>query len=550
LKKARDVLIAIGLAMLVFVLYRKVTRLWWTYDDAYLLHLAIDHSVVDEFFNASVWPQKLFTPLVLAVYESDLTLFGLEPARWFAVHLAVFVLSALALYAALRLWFGPSRAGVAALLYAASVPICSLITEISGIHYFLGILFGSLATIAYVFALRRRDAAGPAAGDGGVPERRRLAGWTSAVSALLYLLAMLAKETIIPLPFLFVALPERDPRARAHYAAPHALALLVYFAWRRAVIGTILGGYGWAVDRGEWPALIASLPKKIVLACAGANVSVGIALIAIMLIGIAFIGKRGALLFVVALALAVGPIVPVSKEMQRRYALMPWLCWSIAFVAGAHRTKARGALLTAVPLLMLVANRQEWGYEFGRTLRMSDEARFFFEMPPDSLLRGPIVPPAAMGELNWLKTVHLRKPSGAAWFYDDYFLCTVPTLPSRAWEYQPSKCAVVEISRELPSIARRHCASMRNHAPLSASFDYRDSSLFWKFGPYTTGRYRVLLGNGVQAFDVPREDGFRMPGMSGIALRIRYDSPDGWFTYSPEIALDFVRQPRLNWSRR
>jgi hypothetical protein len=60
----------------------------------------------------------------------------------------------------------------------------------------------------------------------------------------------------------------------------------------------------------------------------------------------------------------------------------------------------------------------------------------------------------------------------------------------------------------------------------------------------------VLIANGVQAFDVPREDGFRLPDIPGISLRIRYDSPQGWVTYSPELALDFVRQPRLNWSRR
>jgi hypothetical protein len=68
---------------------------------------------------------------------------------------------------------------------------------------------------------------------------------------------------------------------------------------------------------------------------------------------------------------------------------------------------------------------------------------------------------------------------------------------------------------------------------------------------YIEGReiYAAVLGNGVQAFDVPRQDGFRLPDIPGISLRIRYDSPQGWFTYSDEIALDFVNQPRLNWQR-
>lgn len=534
--RKRDGLIAAGLVLLLVVLYRKVVRLWWTYDDVYLLHLAIDHTLADAFFDAAAWPQKLFTPLLMVVYEPSMAVFGLDPSRWFVLHLALAALSVIAFYAALRLWFAPSYSAIGAVLYAAAVPMCSLITELSGVHYFLGILLGSLTTIAYVLGLRR--------------ERVSL----TIVSSLVYLVAMLGKETIIPLPFLFLAFPERDFRRRAIYAAPHAIALVVYLVWRRAVIGTILGGYGWAIDRDEWPAMFLSLPQKIVLASAGANVTLGLVLIAIMLVGILFIGKRGALIFVVALALATGPILPVSKEMQRRYALMPWLCWSVAFIGGVRRAgrahhSAAIAILGVVPLLMIVVNRQEWGHEFGRTQRMSDEARFFFDMPPGSLLRRPTVPPAAMGELNWLKTAHLRKPSGAAWFYDDYFLCTANVAGKRAWEYVPERRMMVEITPDLTKLGERHCTSIRNDAPLSAKFEYRDSALFWEFGPYTDGKYRVLLANGVQAFDVPREDGFRLPDMPGISLRIRYDSPQGWTTYSPEIALDFVKKPRFEWKR-
>jgi hypothetical protein len=35
----------------------------------------------------------------------------------------------------------------------------------------------------------------------------------------------------------------------------------------------------------------------------------------------------------------------------------------------------------------------------------------------------------------------------------------------------------------------------------------------------------------------------------GLTLRVRYESPDGWVTYSPELALDFARQPDLVWHR-
>jgi hypothetical protein len=54
---------------------------------------------------------------------------------------------------------------------------------------------------------------------------------------------------------------------------------------------------------------------------------------------------------------------------------------------------------------------------------------------------------------------------------------------------------------------------------------------------------------GIQAFEIPRHDALNLPGMSGIAMRIRYDSPAGWTTYSPEIAIDFARNPVVKWRR-
>jgi hypothetical protein len=59
----------------------------------------------------------------------------------------------------------------------------------------------------------------------------------------------------------------------------------------------------------------------------------------------------------------------------------------------------------------------------------------------------------------------------------------------------------------------------------------------------------VLLGRGIDAWEVPRREAFRLPGVKGLSLRIRYDSPEGWVTYSPDIDLDFARQPDFTWHR-
>src|SRR5207249_3126374 len=80
---------------------------------------------------------------------------------------------------------------------------------------------------------------------------------------------MLAKEISVPLPLLLALLPEGEFRARIRGLVPHAFALLLYCLWRWWMLGTLFGGYGWAItDMGS---LIASLPIKIAAAFVGHN---------------------------------------------------------------------------------------------------------------------------------------------------------------------------------------------------------------------------------------------------------------------------------------
>ena len=76
---------------------------------------------------------------------------------------------------------------------------------------------------------------------------------------------------------------------------------------------------------------------------AGQGVVAGAILLSVIAIGVvaSLRNRRAIVLFLVALFLAAAPVIPVSKEMQRRYVVMPWLCLSIAFVAGVETTFRR-----------------------------------------------------------------------------------------------------------------------------------------------------------------------------------------------------------------
>ena len=91
--------------------------------------------------------------------------------------------------------------------------------------------------------------------------------------------------------------------------------------------------------------------------------------------------------------------------------------------------------------------------------------------------------------------------------------------------------------------ADAYCRSLRS-APLTAEFAYRDGNLLWKLGPYEAGEYSFILDDGVERFDVRRTDGYRN-GSPRMSLKVRYESPEGWVTYSPELNLDLVSSTGL-----
>jgi hypothetical protein len=532
-KRSTSVLFLLGV---VVVLYRKVTRLWWTYDDPWNVHVSLVRPWTDAFTQRDVWPQQLFTPLLLGSHEALLQFAGLDADSWYRVQLFLIGACAVALFFALRLYVGtlPSVAG--ALLFAAGPPLCSFATQLMVIHYLEAILLGTLAVIAYVLAFRRESAL------------------LEIVSAALYFAAMLAKEIAVPLPALLFFLPARDARVRLRHLLFHAIALAAYALWRWSIIGTIFGGYGWAIAPEELQRVLALLPWKVVLACAGAGIGVGVGAVALLGVGAgsALRTRRALVIGATTLLLSLAPIIPVSKEMQPRYVVTAWLWVCVAFAIGVTRlpTHARNALLVAAIAAVFVANRQEWTREYARSLRMSGEARAFMTLDGTSMLRAPAIPPAAMSELQWLKEEHLRGPKGAGWFYDDLFLCAgTPLQGKRVYEWVPRRREVVEVTARIPDLASGYCSAIRHTAPMRTEFRHRGEALFWRFGPYDKGRWSVIFGGGLQAFVVPREDGFRLTGVPGLTLRVRYEAPEGWVTYSPEIALDFVRQPNLVWHR-
>lgn len=486
---------ALILVVAAVALYRKAIRLWWTFDDPRNLHAAL-------------------TDTGTFAHELQLRLFGLDATRWYGAQLALLVLTVIAVYVALRLFVDWVPALCGAVLFLAGPPLCVAATQLMTMQALLSVFVCAIAVTLYVLAFRRQSFL------------------FEALSAIAYFVAMLAHVLTLPLPLLLLCIPDKPLRVRVRHSLFHAIALIVFIAWQRP---TFTNG-------------ARALPQTIVDAFAGDGLFFGLIALAVLAIGvvIALRSRRGLAIALAGIAVALLPVIGGTKEL-----FVPWL-WIVAtFTFGASQLKIspRIALFVVALATVVVANRQEWGSEYGRAKRMSDEARTFIELDGASLLRKPSIPPATMAELRWLKETHLHKALGTGWFYDDLFLCGRNLRGRRVYEYLEARKEVVEVTARIPDFASAYCASIRDDAPLRAEFHHRNDTLFWRLGPYADGRWSVLLDEGAEAFVVPREDGFRFANVPGVSLRIRYDSPEGWVTYSPEIALDFTRQPDFTWHR-
>ncbi len=503
------------------------------------MHYLLTHRPGWYLFDAAGFrgfPAKVFTPLLFLSLDVDRRLFGLASGPFYLHHLLVFALCPAVLYGVLRLWLPRLWSATGATIFSLGPAAASLAPLLMVRHYIEAILLAALAVAAWAK---------------GRP-------W---ISAVLYFAACMAKEIAVPLVVLLPLLPSpaggrpMDLRERLREALPLGNALTVYLGLRYAALGTFAGGYGFTADL---PGLALALPGKIAMEIVGgrfswAAVVLGITLVAGVL-AILLKGRRTVFLTVLALLLAILPVLPVSTKMEPRYAVPAWLVLAVAFAAGGRvledRSRRTAWALAAVALVSgLWLNRQDWSVRFVQAERMSAENRFLLGMSAGDTLRQPATLAASLKELEWMRQNAFHRPAGGSWFQDDLYLCLHRDLSGRIWGYDSTAHRVVDLTPRISSLRAQHCSSVRSSAQLRANFRVAEGNLLWELGPYPEGRYVFLLRDGAEAFEMPRSAGFQVAGLPELPLRIRYESPDGWTTYSPELRLEIREGVSVRWSR-
>jgi hypothetical protein len=519
-----------ALIVLAAFVFRKITRLWWMFDDPFLLNILKNANVAAVFRDANIYPSwtPLFNPFLLLSLKLDLMAFGPDARSFYMHQLAAFVLIPPMLYLLLRLWCSRVAAAVATVVFTIAGPTLDVVPMLMLRHYVEGAFFAIAAAMTYVIALRRQS-------------------WMlSVVSACLYFLAVGGKEIYAPLPLLLAVIPEGTVRRRLTSLIPHAIAASTYAIWRIVVLGPGFGPYGFVVRPHNRLWMLATLPFRAVRHFAGSGSVAGFVLLALVVGCATIVAVRvcaARLPIVTAIGVALVPILPVATQLNPRWTFVLWLLAASAVAFVDHALPPRSALpiLVIVLLAAIVANRVEWPREIRRFTRMSDEARVFANLGPDDIIRDAASPPVTLDELARLVGGHGRA------MYDDLALCANNRPIARVFQYDESQHEVRDVGKY---DIRASCRSIRS-MPFVAHVTFEEAgSFFWDLGPYRDGSYAFVLGDGKQAYDVPREGGFRSPNLPRLAIRVRYRSPAGWTTYSPQFYVDMRKRQPIMFERR
>lgn len=529
-------------------LYGPIIGGWWTNDDPQILKEAVSYAPWQYLFVPGIWQKYnsgLFTPVQILSFALDFSLAGFDPRFFYIHHLAALWSCSVMLYLVLRLWIPDLSAFAGALLFLVGLPIPETALQLMVRHYLEGLFFSLASIWFFATALRLKS------------------GRRAAFSAIFYLLAAASKEVYIPLPLLLFALPEGEWRGRIKILIPSLVLLCAHLLWRGFMLGELVGGLGEVNTIAEYPNAFPVLVRRAQVFLLGtAALSYGLILLGFVIISSAlFLRKRGsAFVFAASLVVSLAPVIPIASGsgLSSRHVLVLWaLCCGLVAIV-LSRTwnfnlplRVIGVAAATVALLFLLKeNRRLWSEDMKIAGVVAAEGRFFLDRAESGdILRNPSAGPPYFEGLNWVrKELHGTGP--AAYVYDDVFFCEKP-VHGRVWGYSREKGGVAEITDAMATLGKSFCGTVRRDAGLYVKLTYSRPWVSWDIGPYTDGSYSFILEDSTVKYPITKSGKLKVRLKEETAFRIKYDSPEGWTTYSENLVIRAGRHPGvISWARR
>lgn len=306
----------------------------WRFDDPLIVqYVQTLPDFYTPFINAAAWRElgaPFFTPLLTLIFQLAYQLFGLNTVGHYLLHLTG-VTAVACLTCALVARHSTTVGGLcAAALFLLGAPTSVVAAQLMATHY----VWGLVLALASIFVWQRFVVS-------------RQWRW-AALSAVLYLLAMLGKEIFAPLPLvLFVLALGAAPR---HWwalvgLAGHTLAAVGYVAWRAGMIGTAVGGYG-GVEGGLH--MVAASVPLLAQSVWGTGWMAWLGACCALLLALRTLWRHGGMAVALLACATAGVLLPFGfvsatvDTVHLRLSFLPWwaLCVCIGFAFGGKKGHA------------------------------------------------------------------------------------------------------------------------------------------------------------------------------------------------------------------
>lgn len=542
-------LAALAAGSLLLLRLLPVLKLGWAWDDLEDLLVVLDRSPFDYLFNPAANPggRLLFTPIHSIANEINLFLFGVNPFGFYLNQLIAAWVLFVVTYGFLRLWCRVLPSFLGAVLATSSGPVLITVIQLMDVHYLVGLSIMVVAFGFFVLSLRMN---------------RPGLVW---LGALAYLLAMLSKEVYVPLIVVLPLIPEGSFRERLHRSAPFVGALVIYLVWRTAMLGALVTPFG--VDSPVSKFL--QLPFRIPVFLLGDDVFGWLAIIVffVVLCGALMTSPR---LIPLAAAVAAGVLLPLAPiafriDSQERALLLPAWAGCVAFALGLERllqsqTWAQGGRRSAqiravVMLLFFVAIYRQSDLAMNEYMtesrRFSAVAEFMLHGSEDAVLFAPD------GNQSEDRGRRLRERLGMGTAprvaYDPRQLTRDPSAADasgpapRVFQYQRGVEQLVDITDGVQALQADWNARTEQR-PLFVEFTREGRGTRWEFGPYQGNRYSVINLSAPFSFRSIDATGIYYGRLPPMTFLVRYQSPEGWLTYSDQLQWG-DEEPPLHWER-
>lgn len=558
---------AVFFVAMSFLIYHPALKLWWTFDDPYILELAIFQNPIDFFLRPDVY-QRLsianFTPLLIASYALNYHLFGFEPQWFYVYQILLLGLLATGIFLLVRRWHSLTAVW-AALLFLASGPAALSGYVLMTRHYVEGACWSLLSVLLLLSASKSE-----------VKSRCWLAG-------IAYLASCLCKEVYIPLVLVVPFLIEGSWRKKWQMSLPFFCVLIVYIPWRFWMLGNF-GGYSptWWGNWQNWSSIMEgwlgicmsfwSWQNKDALAylMAGGYLAV----LAVVLIMSFRTRKINIAMIICMLGVgALGPIVPMITNITStdllnyrfsfHIALLIAIGFGYFFASMLRKMQFRSWgilcwIVTAIGMLGML------GFALENQKRLVDvtlkpsitrhgqENLFFYHEGRQKTLV------AESKGHHWASLAHIRQalrhdgPPAVCTSPFDFRNSTVMSN-TRYFCYHVDSGQFEDCTESFAKDLEKFRESLRKDLPLNVKINIMEGKFQIALGPQEPqGRYHLLFGINSNIYEdlpiPPKLSGQLYCSHHQFYIRIAKKFLNGQWTVSPEWRISFNKRQDIKWS--